>query len=271
MPLPTLGLVALIAGAIVGATAHRARVLTPTASVLAGAFAASLIGWGGWAWALPGAMFFGGSALVSRVGRVRKERHAHRVEQSGPRTAGQVLANGGVAWLCLGLQVVWPSGAALWYAAALGAFATAAADTWATEVGSLSNARPRSLRTGQRVPTGTSGAVSVVGTAGAAGGAAIVALGAWAGITLAEAPSISGPGLMGTVVASGLLGMLADGVAGATVQARYRDPATGEWTERPPASGADPVHGCVGLHNNAVNLIGTTVGAAAAAMFLFGS
>lgn len=273
MPYRSVGLAALVAGVVVAGVVHRLRVLTPVASGMAGAFAASLIGWGGWAWALPGALFFGGSALVSRIGHLQKEKHAHRVESSGPRTARQVLANGGVAWLCLGLQIVGPGQALVWYGAALGAFATAAADTWATEVGTLSNRPPRSLRTGQRVPTGTSGAVSVVGTAGAAVGATTVALGAWAGVTLTSTAvvSISAPALIGIVVASGLLGMGADGLAGATLQARYRHPATGEWTERPPAPGAVPARGWSGLRNNAVNLIGTTVGASAAAMLLVGA
>jgi uncharacterized protein (TIGR00297 family) len=263
-----LGLAAIGSGLAVTWSATRLRVLTPTAASIAGAFAASLIAWGGWAWALPGAVFFLGSSLVSRVGARRKSHRAHRVEKSGPRDAWQVLANGGVAWVCLLLSALAPASLnAVLYAAGLGAFATAAADTWATELGTLSDAPPRSLRTGRRVPPGTSGAVSVHGTLGAALGATTVALSAWAGGGTARLP-VDAPALMLCTVGSGCLGMLTDGLLGATLQARYHDPTTGELTERPPAPEASPARGWPGLHNDAVNLLGTATGAGLAALFV---
>lgn len=263
MPL-WIGLTALGAGCAVAWSAAWLRVLTPVAAVLAGAFAASLIAWGGLPWVLPGGAFFLGSTLVSRIGTTRKAQYADRVEKPGPRDAWQVLANGGAAWACVLSEALLANGAGTgWYAAGLGAFATAAADTWGTELGTLSARPPRSLRTGRRVPTGTSGAISLHGTAGAALGAFTVALGAWLGGGASLLPA-SGYTLAAGVTISGCVGMLSDGLLGATLQARYRDPDTGALTERPPSPTATPVHGCCGLHNDAVNLLGTTTGAAAA-------
>jgi uncharacterized membrane protein len=66
---------------------------------------------------------------------------------------------------------------------------------------------------------------------------------------------------MVALVGAGTAGMLVDSVAGATVQARYRDAATGAWTERRPSPDARPARGWQGVDNHAVNWIGTTAGA----------
>lgn len=253
---------AAIIGGGVATSTYYTRILTPLAALLAGAFAASLVGWGGWTWAVPGAMFLGGSAAVSKIRASKKDTHSAAFESAGPRDAWQVLANGGIAWIGLGLDALGvPAPGAVWYAMGMGAFATAAADTWATELGTLSDRPPRSLRTGRPVPPGTSGAVSLPGTLGAVVGAATVAGGAWIG---------GGPGLPSDVhwsigiIACGMSGMLVDSIAGATVQARYRHPTTGTLIEHPPTPDAQPVRGWRGVHNHVVNLIGTSAGAALA-------
>jgi len=241
-----------------GVAAYAGRALDARGAVGGGLFAASLVGLGGWAWALPGFVFFVLSSALSLLGGPE----AAGSEGGDGRTLRQVLANGGVAWAFLGVfalaaaQRGAPS--SIWYAGFLGALAAAAADTWATEVGGRVASRPWSLRACTRVPAGTSGAVSLAGSAAAAVGAGTVA-----------AAAVLAGGSLGTStgettvigVVAGLVGMTADSLAGAVLQARYRDPGTGWIIERPPHQASVPVRGWRGVDNEAVNLLGTTVGA----------
>jgi uncharacterized membrane protein len=177
------------------------------------------------------------------------------------------MANGGLAWALLGIAALGPPGSripALCFGGFLGALAAAAADTWATELGVRYAGRPWSLRTGRRVPAGSSGAVSLVGTGGAVLGAASVALAAG----LVPAAGLSLPAALG-VVGAGLVGMAVDSGAGATVQAHYRAAEDG-LVEAPPAPGAEPVWGWRGVDNDMVNLIGTAAGALTAMLLLGG-
>ncbi|NBC16741.1 MAG: DUF92 domain-containing protein [Bacteroidetes bacterium] len=254
---------AMLAGVVFGIVAYQVGSLDRSGAVAGGLLAWSLLAVEGWAWAVPGFTFFVLSSALSRMGASRKATVEARIEKPGARDVGQVLANGGVAWLLLLAYVAYP--AAIWYLGFLGAFAAATADTWATELGALSTARPRLLTTGARVPTGTSGAVSLAGTAASVLGAATIALVAWpflAALALTDNPMM----MMLVVTGAGVAGALTDSLLGATVQAQFVDPQTGIETERPPPSNgaAKPVRGWRWLHNDQVNLIGTATGAAVA-------
>lgn len=258
---------ALAVGGVVWVVAYRSGALNRRGSVGAGLFGASLVGLGGWAWALPGFAFFVLSSALSWLPGTGGALEGVE-EDGGPgRTLRQVLANGGVAWGLLGMSVVLPSGngalRAVCYTGFLGALAAAAADTWATEVGVRFADPPRSLRTLRRVPPGTSGAVSLLGTGAAALGTATVVGAA----LLADGIGNGGRWVWaGIVVVAGLVGMLADSVAGATVEARGREPNTDRGAERS-VKRVSPVRGWPGIDNDVVNLMGTAVGAAAAIIF----
>lgn len=248
----------LLVGAAFAGSAYASGTLNGDGAATGGLFAASLVGLGGMEWILPGLVFFGLSSALTRLSRSERT-------ESVRRTQRQVLANGGVAWMALSVSAVGPVGLPsiqLWgYAAFVGALAAAAADTWATEVGAWAPSRPWSLREGRRVPIGTSGAVSVVGT-----GAAI--LGA---MSVGAAALLSGGVLSGALGhdalifgGAGVLGMMSDSVAGAFVQAQYSASGAEGHAEEPSSPDADPVRGSAAVGNNAVNLVGTTVGALAA-------
>ena len=213
-----------------------------------GSAAALLVGgavwWGlGWRGLIPLFAFLLSGSLLTRL-----------ATGSGPRrTAAQVLANGGVAAVAAALGR-WP--------AALGALAAAAADTWATEIGSFSPTPPRLITTLARVSPGRSGGITPLGTIGGAAGAAAIA------VCALVAPAVGRPGLAATVTA-GIVGMLVDSLLGATVQARYACPSCGAVMER-----ADPCHepvelvrGMRWMGNDAVNLAGSLAGALVAAMW----
>lgn len=254
---------AIGAGVAFAALAHRARALTASGAAVGGGLAACLVGLGGWAWVGPGLTFFVLSSALSKLQPRPKTEVARRFEKGAVRDAGQVLANGGVAWGLLILWAVlppsWSTGQGVLYAGGCGAFAAAAADTWATELGTLSPERPRSIRSGRPVPTGTSGGVSILGTLGGVLGAGSVAAAALLGATATV-------GLGATITGGGIAGMLADSLAGATIQAQYRDPATGRHTELPPAPDAVPVQGWNAITNDTVNWIGTAVGGGVSAL-----
>ena len=239
---------------------------------LSGALAAGLLAWTvlvpWWAaWALPGMAFFFLSSILSRAGRRRKAAAERFEQKSSRRDAAQVLANGGVAGVLLlaYLLVPVPGLAPALYWAFVAAFAAAAADTWATEIGTLLRGRTWGLPHLRVVAPGESGGVSLAGSAGAAAGAVVVFACAWP--LAARWPELVAgltPGRTGALVIGGaLLGCAVDSLLGGTLQARYRA-ADGVLTERSVEAGRPlPLAaGLAWLDNDRVNLACTLVGAA---------
>jgi len=168
----------------------------------------------------------------------------------GRRTARQVLANGSVA-AAAAIAGGWPAFA--------GALAAATADTWATEIGAFSPVPPRLLTTGAPVPAGTSGGITVLGTAGGAAGALLMA-------TLASA---LGPAPWLVVAGAGVAGMAADSLCGAALQGAFECASCGAHHERADALCHEPVkliRGWRWLDNDGVNVVATLVGAGVAAL-----
>ncbi|HET7585138.1 MAG TPA: DUF92 domain-containing protein [Gemmatimonadaceae bacterium] len=249
--------VGVVLAAVLVTAAVRRGTLSPGGAAAAlpiGTLAAAA----GWDWAALLLAFFLPAAAVSALGAERKRsRTGAIVAKGGPRDAAQVVANGGAFALAAVGWLASPS--PLWNAAAAGALAAAAADTWGTEIGLLSPAQPRSLATWRVVSAGTSGGVTAAGLGGAAAaalltGAVSIALG-WGGRAGMAA------------VAGGLLGAVADSLAGALAQGRRRCERCGTLTERTVhGCGKATVH-CGGfrwLDNDGVNALATLVGAAAA-------
>lgn len=208
----------------------------------------------GWSWGAMLIVFFVTSSALSRLGAARKRlRTVGVVEKGEERDERQVLANGALFALTalLALAAPWPG----WYAAGAGALAAAAADTWGTELGTLARTPPRLITTGERVPAGTSGAVSEPGLLGTLAGALFLSGAAWAlgwGARVAAA-----------ALAGGVAGGLADSLVGALWQERRHCPACGAATEqRVHRCGARTVAagGVAGLDNDVVNAVATLAG-----------
>lgn len=227
-------------------------------------------GFGGWAWGLTLIAFFVSSSLLSRYKRrIKAERTGARFAKGGQRDLGQALANGGIASL-LAVAYALTGMPTLLLAAFAGVMATVTADTWATELGTLSRHQPRLITSGTPVPTGTSGAVTLAGTLATLAGAVFIGLvlplcialeAAFTGVVQA-----GGWWLLVAATLGGVAGSLSDSLLGATAQVMYQLP-DGSETERPRAADGQ-VHaylrGVAWLSNDAVNLLSSLVGAAVA-------
>ena len=246
-PVPLWLLAALVAGSAAG-LAWRARGLTGRGALGAALIGSALLGALGPAGLALLAAFFVPSTLLSRLlppsvpGDAKGDR----------RDAVQVLANGAAA-AAGGLLELRVPGLGLWSAAT--ALAAASADTWATTVGVWSRRVPRCILDGAPVEPGSSGGVTLPGTAGGVLGALAVGAtaAAWGGAPL---------GL--TAAGLGVAWMLGDSLLGAGVQARFHCPACGTATERSVhRCGTAAVHtgGWRWLSNDGVNLL-ATLGAA---------
>jgi len=247
----------LLAGALAfGARAVRALSRGGAIAALAVGTAATIAGW---AFAIILIAFFLTSTALSRFKRAKREARIGRIVEKGDeRDAFQVLANGGV--FAAAALVAAATGQLGWTAAALGALAAAAADTWATEAGTLAGGLPRSIVSLKPLPPGTSGAVTVPGTlASIAGAAFITGVAYLTGTTSAPI----------AVFVGGVVGSLADSFVGATVQERRWCDGCSESTERRTHScgrATRIVGGIPGARNDFVNVVCTLVGAAVAAL-----
>jgi uncharacterized protein (TIGR00297 family) len=246
--LPLWLLAALVAG-LAAALAWRGRSLTAGGAVAATAVGTAIGAALGPAGLAILAAFFVPSSLLSRLLPAPPPGDA----KGDRRDAAQVLANGGAAAAAALLEFARP-GLGLWAAAA--ALAAASADTWATTIGVWSGRAPKSILDRSAVAPGTSGGVTLPGTAAGVLGALAV------GVPVAMA----GGGVRAAAAAT-LLGaawMLGDSILGAAVQARFHCPACGLATERPiHRCGVPAAHtgGWRWLTNDGVNLL-ATLGAA---------
>jgi Raf kinase inhibitor-like YbhB/YbcL family protein/uncharacterized protein (TIGR00297 family) len=265
MPQPYQLLAGILLAILIAGGAYYAGALSRSGMVAAVLLGAVVFGLGGLPWAVLLIAFFISSSLLSRLFTRSKAKMEEKFSKGHRRDAAQVLANGGIAGLCVLLWQIFPG--ALWpWLAFAGALAAANADTWATELGVLSKMPPRSIRTGRVVEPGDSGGVSGMGLLAAAGGSLLIALLAalpWPGI-----PADFGFATRGVIVLlitlAGLGGSLVDSLLGATVQVIHTCPACGKETERHPLHrcGTKTVYkrGWGWMNNDAVNAFCTLSG-----------
>jgi uncharacterized protein (TIGR00297 family) len=267
-------LLGFLATFVIALLAYRARSLSKSGAAGAVLTGTLIFGVGGWQWAVLLLGFFISSSLLTRLFSKQKTPLNEKFEKGGQRDIAQVLANGGIAALFAGLSFLSPHESWPWigFAASL---AAVNADTWATELGVLSNSPPRLITTGKQVERGTSGGISLSGTLAAAGGAAFMAL-----LTVLCTPSLSVPSLplpvlFLVVTTSGLAGALFDSFLGATVQAIYHCPQCNKETEKHPLhTCGTPTHQIRGwkwMNNDLVNLGCALAGALVALLSLLGA
>jgi len=197
----TLGF-ALLARALRGVT---------RSGMLAGAATCLLlfIGLGPSAFAALAALFI--LTWISTRFGYRRKQAIGVAERGDGRNARQVLANLAIPALASTIFAV--TGDRLWIIAMIAALAEAATDTVASEVGQTSSPTAFLITSGQRVPAGTDGAITLPGTiAGLIAGTAVATVAGLGGLIPISRLWIP--------VAAGFAGMLFDSLLGATGQRR---------------------------------------------------
>lgn len=245
--------IAFVLSGVIAAAATWRHSLSPSGAIGALIVGTLTFGLGGTVWGILLGVFFITSSALSHFKEREKRAAAEKFEKGHTRDIGQVMANGGLGALIALLSWLWPDLGPGWLALFLGVMATVNADTWATELGTLSRQPPRLITTGRVVEVGTSGGVSVLGTAVSFLGGLLI--GVMAGLLQEEiglgiAAALGGLG--------GLSGSLMDSLMGATVQQIYYCDTCQKDTERKIhrcGTVTRPHHGWAWLNNDLVNLI----------------
>lgn len=194
--------------------------------------------------------FFVTSTFWSKFKQDGKRASSDVGEKDGARDYIQVLANGGVPSLASILYYLDDN--PIWLIAFVMAIAAANADTWASEIGVLSKREPINLFTWKRVATGTSGAISLLGTLSAFVGSALI--GIIARILWSQQLT---PPLVIAAVIFGFLSMLLDTILGMTLQRKNKCLVCGKITEKKIHCGKEATHysGITLINNDAVNIL----------------
>lgn len=264
-------LIGFAGSVLVAGAAYKKKSLTLSGALAAVVMGTIYYGLGSLLWFGLLLTFFITSTMWTKWKKRAKSQFDHVFEKTGQRDAHQVLANGGIGMVLCVIHYFYPHEA--WLFLFVGVMATVNADTWATEIGSLSKQPPRSLLSGKVVPAGTSGAVSALGTSAAVSGAMTIGLAAMLFLYAAEDAAFRFPYTWWLLLAVGI-GALVGGVAGcftdsflgAIVQASYQCTACGAWTEKRQHCGKPTVRkrGFAWMNNDAVNMISSMVGGLAA-------
>lgn len=284
--------------ALISIFAYRFKLLTSDGASASFLLGAIIFGTGGIGFALPLLFFFFSSSLLSRykqsekmkyrdifekieedgragVPDLRKNNAPNSVggapspaldtttftkqafEQTEPRDKNQVLANGVIAGMLAFIYFLFPSPSV--YCAYLACLATVNADTWGTEIGILSKSQPISLRGFRKVSPGSSGGVSLIGTASSLFGSFFLVL---SGFLPGVSPITFKLELFLIIVISGFLGSLIDSLLGAFLQAQYICPICNKSTERKTHCNFDTnrVSGISWLNNEWVNFLSSISG-----------
>lgn len=221
---------AILFASVVAAGSYLAKFLTASGAIATFFLSTLIFGLGDWQWTVPIFTFFLTSSFLSFIGKERKKSFEQVFEKVSRRDAGQVLANGGMAGVFVTVWSLHPL--QVFYFTYLGSIAAVTADTWSTEIGILSKTQPRFILGFKPVSTGTSGAISLVGTLGGFLGTVLISLVGFPFVLKNILTSVKLPHFFLITILSGLVGSFVDSLLGATAQAQYRCLNCGAVTER---------------------------------------
>lgn len=210
---------------LIACIAYYFRFLSRSGALAAIVVGAIVFGLGGLAHTVILLAFFFSSSILSVILKKQKQRVNEKYAKGSRRDAGQVLANGGVATFCVIFGAIFPDNPVFWWMFCA-AFAAANADTWATEIGVLSKVPPRLITSLKLVEAGTSGGITLLGSASALAGAGLIA-----GFAAIVRTDISALWL---IAIAGFFGSLVDSLLGATVQGVYYCRVCQKETEKHP-------------------------------------
>jgi len=233
---------------------------------VSGAIAGALISFatllaGGLGWLAVIVAFVLISSVLTKYSYEYKQKLGSAQEKGGRRSWPNALANGLIGGVAAILELITHQEIyAVLYVASI---AAAMSDTIATEIGLLSNSRPRMIINPRKIAVpGTSGAISGLGEiAGLASAIGIAGLGAL--LNVDSGSHFHAAYAFIAVAFSAFLAMNFDSLLGATVQGKNRCKVCGKSTESLRHHGEPTIseNGTRFLDNNMVNLIATFVAA----------
>ena len=225
---------------------------------------------GGFSWLFVTVVFFVVSSVLTRFRYDYKLSIGSAQEKGGTRSWPNTLANGLISAVAATAYLVFRQ--EIFAIAFLGAVAVAMSDTIATEVGLLSNSKPRSITNPSKiVEPGTSGGVSALGELAALASSLGIGL---LGLVIGVVPfgtSIVVPFAL-SVTFGGIVGTNIDSLLGGTIQAQRRCVQCDLVTESKAHHGRPTavVRGNRYVDNNVVNFVAIALGSLVAiAIYLF--
>jgi uncharacterized protein (TIGR00297 family) len=192
--------------------AYHSRLLTKSGAIASTAVGLAVALGLGWRGLVVLGLFFCTSSMWSKLKSKSKQHLQQKHEKGSQRDWQQVMANGGLAALSSLLFFYFQKD--LWLIVFSIALASANSDTWASEIGTLSKQKPLFIRTMKKSETGTSGAVSLLGSTAGLAGSFLIAL--VVGILF----QLNGKDLI-SIFLFGFLGNIFDTLLGAFFQVAY--------------------------------------------------
>ena len=247
-------LVAIILTVLVG---YLAQSLTKSGSIAAALVGVSVAIAYEWRGLVVLGIFFATSSFWSKYKREQKAKIEQKHAKGARRDWQQVFANGMIAAICSMLFYLTDNH--IWTLAFAIAIASSNSDTWASEIGALSKKAPWFIGNLKRAEKGTSGAISLLGTTAAVGGAFLISL-------VSSYLFILPINEMILILFCGFLGNVIDTFLGAFLQASYQCKECAAITEKKVHCGQSSllIRGFSVMNNDIVNflscLIAVTIG-----------
>ncbi len=182
--------------------------------------------------------------------------HSRKHKAHGARSVVQVLCNGGLMALLSVVYYVYPNPMLVYLASV--SMAAANADTWASELGSLSSQQTQTLFSKKVYPKGLSGGVTHLGLWASLTGSALVSI-------VTSVYFLSNHGftwrwliLSLGMVTFGFMGSIVDSLLGEYFQVKYLNDQN-QLVDDPLYTHSKPVSGYTWIDNNLVNLLSNLI------------
>ncbi len=253
-----------LGAALISLIAWRLKALTVSGAIGAVIIGAVVFGFDTVSRGAPLIYFFVSSSILSAIKTKRKKEAMTFSEKTGPRDFWQVMANGGLGAMTILIARfgIFEISGMFGYFTYVILFAIATADTWATEIGTLSPETPHKMLILQRVKPGESGGMTVIGSVAAFIGAAtlmIVTSFVSSLDSVYENTTSFRNILLYALIAGiiGLIGSLIDSFLGSYYQAEYYCEKCQSVTENKTHCGvkAELVQGVAWVNNDMVNFL----------------
>ena len=214
--------------AMIAIFAFKRRSLDASGVIAAIVFATLIFMFGGiFIWALL-MIFFISSSVLTKVNKKILKKPID-LEKKG-RNYLQVIANAGVATIFSVMFYVFQEH--IYLVAAAAAIAASNADTWASEIGTLSKGKNYNILTFKEMDKGLSGAVTILGLFASIIGALVIGFFFVLFDSFVEGFDLAETLKNGFIISfGGFVGALIDSVFGALIQAKYKDEKTGNLFE----------------------------------------